>query len=135
MSNNIIHLRPRTQQVDINFPKLPNGGYISINYLMLAVFGMKEAVLITRLQELLEAFGERRIGYIWVRLTHEDWYNEIGGLWSQSSIRRGLTVLRGQGAIIARNMEQSDRTLWYRINYEHSAIREDTYDFKFKGCE
>lgn len=82
--------------------------------------GLNEAMFLQQLHWLLDKFGKEHDGHKWIFHTYPEW-NEIFPFWDQRTIMRIVKKLKDRGLVGTTdkyNRMNSDRTLWYMINYE-----------------
>ena len=100
---------------------------LCINIPLAQRIGIKESVMLTMLDDLVEHYGNEAEGHRWIRMSHEEWSYELGALWSVQTVARALTELKALGILIAKNLNANrhDKTLSYRIDYDHQLLREE----------
>ena len=81
--------------------------------------GQNEAVILQQIHYWNQISKNVRDGHTWVYKTIEQWHHEFPFL-SKSTIERTLKKLEVQQLIVVGvyNRMKSDRTKWYRVNYE-----------------
>ena len=82
--------------------------------------GIEEALFIQQLYYRLETQGVEKEGYIWYRQTYQGWAKQCPQ-WNIRKIKRLVMKLERYQIIISSNKFNSfktDRSKWYRINYE-----------------
>lgn len=82
--------------------------------------GLNEAIFLQQLHYWLNGNGKARDGRKWVYNTYEGWAEQFP-FWSVMTIRRIVKSLRDGGHLTTTdeyNKSNSDRTLWYTINYD-----------------
>lgn len=82
-----------------------------------AWIGINEAILLQHVHYLAgkEDFGAIVDGIKWIRMTTEEWAEELP-CFDERTIRRALENLEGDGLLVSRTF--SGRSKWYRVNYE-----------------
>jgi len=89
--------------------------------------GLNEAILLTKLEFLLNESTVEVEGYKWIRKTYAEW-RKVLPMWSEDMFKRILLKLEKEGFIIATtdyNKVLFDNTKWYRINYDK--VEEEFY--------
>lgn len=84
--------------------------------------GLNEALVLQQIHYLAGRSGDG-----WVRRSLEDWHR-VFGFWSLRTLQSVITNLRKTGLLLAESDSGVDRTLRYRIDYEHETIRQDLPD-------
>lgn len=81
--------------------------------------GLNEAIILQQIHYWNQRSKNIREGHTWVYKTVEDWHLEFP-FWSKSTIERTLKKLEEKKLIVVGiyNRMKSDRTKWYRVNYE-----------------
>jgi hypothetical protein len=88
------------------------------------LIGLNEAIIVQQvhywLENKREAGKEKKIdGFHWVYNTLEEWHKQFP-FWSSKTVQRTISKLENKGLLISGcfNKMPTDRTKWYRINYE-----------------
>jgi len=82
--------------------------------------GLREAIVLHKLDLLLNKSTDEGEGYKWIRKTYANWKEDFP-FWSEGTIKRIFQKLEKQGYIIATttfNDTLMDNTKWYRIDYD-----------------
>ena len=81
--------------------------------------GLNEAIILQQIHYWNQRSKNVVEGHRWVYKTLEEWQQEFP-FWSKSTVERTLKKLEDQQliAIGVYNRMRSDRTKWYRVNYE-----------------
>jgi len=99
---------------------LVDGEQMSLSQDLAAVVGINGALLLQQLHEKLEEQGVLRNGEIWYCQSYEDWSKQLL-FWNVPKIMRIIQKLEKLGVIVSTNTLNkfcTDRTKWYRIDYE-----------------
>lgn len=99
---------------------LVNEEHLPVSPSLSARIGIEEALLLQHLSYRLETEGVSKEGYIWYCQTYEDWSKQCF-FWNVPKVRRLLRKLENYHIIVSSNRFNrfyTDRTKWYRINYE-----------------
>jgi len=86
--------------------------------------GVDEAIFVAQLDYWLARSGKEREGFSWIYNTLAEWLEQFP-FWKQTKLHRVTESLKAKGVIIttaAFNDSGSDRTLWYRLNFDHPAL-------------
>lgn len=81
--------------------------------------GLNESIFLQQLHWLLGKIGKERDGRKWVYRTYEEWRRDFP-FWSERTIMRVVTNLEARKLLATTdkyNKVNSDRTLWYSIDY------------------
>ncbi|MFJ8234236.1 hypothetical protein ACIQ34_00675 [Ureibacillus sp. NPDC094379] len=82
--------------------------------------GLKEAIILHKLDLLLDKSTTEGEGYKWIRKTYAEWKKDFP-FWSEGTIKRIFQKLEKKGYIITTtdyNEILFDNTKWYRIDYD-----------------
>ncbi|MGA4517178.1 conserved phage C-terminal domain-containing protein [Solibacillus silvestris] len=99
---------------------LVNEEHLPVSPSLSARIGIEEALLLQHLSYRLETEGVSKEGYVWYCQTYEDWSKQCF-FWNVPKVRRLLRKLENYHIIVSSNRFNrfyTDRTKWYRINYE-----------------
>lgn len=94
--------------------------HLSVSPNLSARIGVEEALLLQHLSYRLETEGVSKEGHIWYCQTYEGWSKQCF-FWNIPKVRRLLRKLENYQIIVSSNKFNrfyTDRTKWYRINYE-----------------
>jgi len=84
------------------------------------VLGLKKAHLVQQIQYWTTKSSNIQDGHTWVYNTYDEWLEQLP-FYSRAVFSRDILALEGLGVVIATskyNKMKSDRTKWYRIDYE-----------------
>jgi len=88
------------------------------------LIGLNEAIIIQQIHYWLEnkreAGKEKKVnGFYWVYNTFEEWHEQFP-FWSEKTIKRTISKLENNELLVTGcfNKIPTDRTKWYRINYQ-----------------
>ena len=99
---------------------LVNEEQMSLSQDLAKVVGINGALLLQQLHEKIEEQGILKNGEFWYCQSYEDWSKQLF-FWNVPKIMRIIQKLEKLGVIISTNTLNkfsTDRTKWYRINYE-----------------
>ena len=99
---------------------LVDGEQMSLSQELAKVVGVKGALLLQQLHEKIEEQGVLTNGEIWYCQSYEDWSKQLL-FWNVPQIMRIIQKLEKLGVVISTNKLNkfcTDRTKWYRIDYE-----------------
>ena len=85
-----------------------------------AAFGIKEALILEKLDSLLLTTSNSKDGHKWVKHSYDNWQTHIP-FWSIKTIERTIRGLEKKGCIVSTityNEFLTDKTKWYRIESE-----------------
>lgn len=92
---------------------------IPLSRLLARKFGVCGALLLQQMHFRISTGNKFIDGRSWVYNTYSEWGDELGNLYSISSIRRALRLLEKYGALVIANYNKKgyDQTVWYSIDY------------------
>ena len=99
---------------------LVDGRQLFLSQDLAARIGIEEALFLQQLYYRLETQGMEKEGHIWYRQTYQGWAKQCPQ-WNIRKIKRLVMKLERYQIIISSNKFNSfktDRSKWYRINYE-----------------
>lgn len=80
---------------------------------------LNEAIVLSKLDNLIETCATTIDGFSWVRLSYDSWQSHLP-FWSSRTIRRVILKLEKRGFLLS-TIEHNDfftyKTKWYRIDY------------------
>ena len=81
--------------------------------------GLNQAVILQQIHYWSKRLDNMREGHKWVYNSIQDWAKQFP-FWSEKTTERAFTKLRLEGLLVTGefNNNPTDRTLWYRINYD-----------------
>ena len=88
-----------------------------------STLGLNEAIVIQQLHWWLLQGKNERDGHFWVFNTYQDWQKQFPW-WSADTVKRTLRGMEKDGLVVssmAYNQSKTDRTKWYRIDYDRLA--------------
>ena len=102
-----------------NFP-IVNEEQLILYPALAAAFGIKEALILEKLDSLLLTTSISKDGHKWVKHSYDNWQTHFP-FWSTKTIERTIRSLEKKGCIVSTityNEFLTDKTKWYRIESE-----------------
>ena len=94
--------------------------HLHISPTIAMIFGINEAIILEKLDSLLQTSSRFNDDYKWVKYSYEQWQLYFP-FWSTNTIARVIRNLEKEGCILSTNkynVNFTDKIKWYRSDYD-----------------